>query len=237
MRSNDYDNHTLTVGRSVIRLKGLTTDGDPLTIGVKDGVICPDTAASGSRKDRGVTEPCIRQIRIAKTQDPFRRWDSKPAKTKQTDQRVVRAIDLQGEVLDAVPGLSRYTAGGIMLMGIEKKTGEPVVSGKLFSPLTRADATRIDPGQRKEIGRLLDISSRDLALQDVALFLLESQIVTTYWHVESVICLVAEEDSAGIYKAFFKGIHKYFTNSYNEEKLSFVVAIDRTTGAITLEGI
>jgi len=40
LRSHDYKNHTLTVGRSVIRLKGLTVDGDPLTVGVREGAAC-----------------------------------------------------------------------------------------------------------------------------------------------------------------------------------------------------
>jgi len=40
LRSHDYENHTLTVGADVIRLKGLVPDGDPLTITVKDDVVC-----------------------------------------------------------------------------------------------------------------------------------------------------------------------------------------------------
>lgn len=40
LRSHDYENHTLTVGANVIRLKGLVPDGDPLTITVKDDGVC-----------------------------------------------------------------------------------------------------------------------------------------------------------------------------------------------------
>jgi len=40
LRSHDYENHTLTVGADVIRLKGLVADGDPLTITVKDDGVC-----------------------------------------------------------------------------------------------------------------------------------------------------------------------------------------------------
>lgn len=208
-----------------------------LILTIQAATTWPETAVSGALKEQGRMGPCIQQMRITRTQSPFRKWDSKPAKMKHTDEKVVRAADLNRETFDGVPCLSRYTAGDVMLMGIEKKTGEPVVSAKYFTPLARVDATRMASGQRKEIGRLLDISSRQLTLLDITLFLVESQIVTTYWHVESVICLVGEEDSAGIYRASLGGIHKYFTNTYNEEKLSFAITIDRTTGIITLEGI
>ncbi|MCE5263632.1 MAG: hypothetical protein LLG97_08880 [Deltaproteobacteria bacterium] len=40
LRSHDYENHTLTVGPNVIRLKGLAADGDPLTVEVKDCAVC-----------------------------------------------------------------------------------------------------------------------------------------------------------------------------------------------------
>ena len=40
LRSHNYENHTLTVGANIIRLKGLVPDGDPLTITVKDDAVC-----------------------------------------------------------------------------------------------------------------------------------------------------------------------------------------------------
>jgi hypothetical protein len=123
-----------------------------------------------------------------------------------------------------------------MLMGVEKGSREPAVSKRYFSPLTRVDATGLEPGQKKDIGRLQPVSLGSPALRDVALFLLESQIIRTYWHVESVICFTGDYESSDIYSASFKGIHKYFTNSYNEEKLSFSITVNKLTGTMTLEG-
>jgi len=195
----------------------------------------PQCAISGARKDQNKMDKCIEKILITRAQNPFREWDAKNYKAGQTGSPV-RTVDFNAETCDTVGSLSRYAVRGAMLMGIEKKTHEPVVSGQYFSPLARLDATRIDPGQSKKLGRLLNVSTSPLALREMVLFLLESQIITTYWHVESVICLASEDDSADVYKASFRGIHKYYTNSYNEEKLDFVITIHKKTGDITLLG-
>ncbi len=75
-----------------------------------------------------------------------------------------------------------------------------------------------------------------MSYRDIVLFLLESQVVATYWHVESVICLVSEDDSPDAYRASFRGTHIYFTNARNEDKLDFSIIIEKKTGAISLLG-
>jgi hypothetical protein len=102
--------------------------------------------------------------------------------------------------------------------------------------LARVDATRIEAVQRREIGKLLCGFGKDFSCRDIVFFLLESQIITTYWHIESVICLVSENDSQDVYKASFRGSHIYFTNARNEDKLDFSITIDRKTGTISLLG-
>ncbi len=193
-------------------------------------MMCPENVLSALLT--GQEEVCMEEVRITKTEDPFREWNARGAK----DSSVVRAVDLNQQDFDMIPALRRYAAAGIMLMGIEKGSREPAVSKRYFSPLTRVDATGLEPGQRKDIGRLQPVSLGMPALRDIALFLLESQIIRTYWHVESVICLTGDYDSSDIYSAFFKGIHKYFTNSYNEEKLIFSITVNKLTGTMTLEG-
>ncbi len=194
----------------------------------------PDAAAAGAG-DRNGSESCIMQIRVTRAQNPFREWDAGSSRSGNPGS-IVQAADLTAESFDAVPFLARYAVRGAMLMGIRKTTREPVVSGKYFTPLARVDATRIRPGQRTEIGKILDLSPFPLTLRDIALFLLESQVIATYWHVESAICLAREEDAAGVYSASFRGIHKYYTNQYNEETLAFMVSVDRKTGTVTLVG-
>jgi len=192
-------------------------------------------AVSTTGKGKNSMETCMKEVRITREQNHFREWDASPAGSKLAGAPV-RAADVEGSDFDTPPELSRYTFGSGRLMGIEKKTREPVVSSKCFSPLARVDATRIKAGQRREIGKLLCGSGKDLSYRDIVFFLLESQIITTYWHIESVICLVSENDSPDAYKASFRGSHIYFTNRRNEDKLDFSITIDRKTGTISLLG-
>lgn len=206
-----------------------------LAVMVLASVSYSDNGISKTGEEKGDTETCIKKIRITRGQNPFREWDAKSVGSGQA-AAAVRAADLQGHDFVVLPGLSLYMLEGGNLMEIEKKTGEPVVSAKCFSPLARVDATRIEPGQRREVGKLLCAPGRDFSLRDLVLFLLESQIITTYWHIESALCLVSEDDSPGIYKASFRGTHTYFTNTRNEDKLDFSITINRKTGAIVLLG-
>lgn len=100
--------------------------------------------------------------------------------------------------------------------------------------MSRQDATR--PGQeaRRVIGTVRD----KRLLADPALlfaFLLEAQIIETYWHVEARLVLAAFEDSAASAGASFDGTHIYFTNSRNEEQYAFVLKLDKKTGIMSLE--
>ncbi len=206
-----------------------------LAVIVSVGLACAGNAMSTMEKEKASTETCIKEVRITRGQNPFREWDASPAGSKQAGAPV-RAADLQRDDFDTPPGLSRYTVEGGKLMGVEKKTREPVVSSRCFSPLMRVDATRIDAGQSREVGKLLCVPGKDISYRDIVLFLLESQVVATYWHVESVICLVSEDDSPDAYRASFRGTHIYFTNTRNEDKLDFSITIDRKTGTISLLG-
>ena len=193
----------------------------------------PGNIFAGPPEAVGTAKPCVAELRIGKATNPFRAWDSQMAGWQ---GRPGRAVDLKGGDYEAVPPLGPYGTAGHGLMGIDRKTQEPVVSSRYFSPLARVDATRIEPGQEKEIGTFLAISLRPVTLRDIVLFLLESQVVTTYWHVESILCLVSEDNSAGLYKARFQGKHIYYTNRYNEEKLNFFLTVDTTSGRMVLLG-
>jgi hypothetical protein len=202
-------------------------------VSVSPACVGNGTSITGKEKDPAGT--CIKEVRITRGQNHFREWDASPAGSKLAGAPV-RAADVEGSDFDTPPELSRYTFGSGRLMGIERKTREPVVSSRCFSPLARVDATRIEAGQRREIGKLLCGSGKDLSYQDIVFFLLESQIITTYWHIESVICLVSQNDSQDAYKASFRGSHIYFTNSRNEDKLDFSISIEKKTGTISLLG-
>lgn len=193
----------------------------------------PWIAFASPPKEPHTAASCVENVRIARATSPLKEWDSRMAGSQAWS---VRAVDLKGGDYEAVPSLARYAASGQMLMGIDRKTREPLVSSRYFSTLARADATRIEPGKKKEVGTFLGASSGTPPFRDVALFLLESQVITTYWHVESILCLVSEDDSTDRYKVHFTGKHIYYTNRYNEEKLDFFLIIEKSSGRMFLIG-
>jgi hypothetical protein len=199
-------------------------------------IVCaagPFIAFAAPPKETRTVTSCVEQIRVTRATSPFKVWDSRDTQAK---RELIRAANLKAGDFEAIPSLSRYTASGQMLIGIDKKTHDPVVSSKYFLPLARVDATRIEPGQKKEIGTFLGASPGVLGFRDIVLFLLESQVVETYWHVESILCLVSEDDSTDHYRAHFQGKHIYYTNHYNEEKLDFFLDIEKLSGRIFLIG-
>ncbi len=197
-------------------------------------VVFPGNIFSDAPGDRAGAGACVKKVRVTREQNPFRSMDAGAAHGRQAGK--VRAVDPAAGGCGPVKALLPYAVHGNPLMFVLEDTGEAVVNAKYFSELCRVDATLIEPGRKKEIGRFLHASPSPALLRDIALFLLGSQIINTYWHVESQLCLAVETDSDDIYKASFSGIHKFYTNKYNEEKLNFSVTIDKRTGAIELLG-
>ena len=101
---------------------------------------------------------------------------------------------------------------------------------------SRADATRIAAGTTKRIGRALPAAISKLGPERLVLFLIEAQIIETYWHIEAKLRLVGEQKTAHAYTARFAGTHIYFTNERNEDPLDFAVSIDLKTGEMGISG-
>ena len=105
-----------------------------------------------------------------------------------------------------------------------------------FSDLRRGDATRLSPGSEHSIGVFRDTSFTRLSPRKLVLFLLQAQIVETYWHLEAELCPGREEDTPESYRAEFRGIHRYCTNQCEEQGLAFSLYINKIDGGITLIG-
>ena len=135
-----------------------------------------------------------------------------------------------------VAGASAWKAGGRPLLWVAPDKGSAVVDGEFFSDLLGVDATNLPAGERRVVGRWLDLSFKSMAPRDIVLFLLKGQIVLCYAHVEARLQRDEEDDGAGRYRAGFSGSHIYFTNERNEDRLSFAVEIDKKTGEISVTG-
>ncbi len=135
-----------------------------------------------------------------------------------------------------VAGASAWKAGGQPLLWLAPDKGSAVVAGTFFSDLLAVDATSLPAGERRVVGRWLDLSFKAMAPRDIALFLLKGQIVRCYAHVEARLQRDEEEDGPARYRAGFSGSHIYFTNERNEDRLSFFVDLDKKSGEISVTG-
>jgi hypothetical protein len=179
---------------------------------------------------------CIVQLSIQRNTNPWKQWDAALGSAGDEPVTAVPVADLAAGGYGPVAALSRFAVKGSPLMGVKAASGELAVSKAVFSALSRADATKIEPGDSVVVGALLERSGKALSLRDVVLFLLESRVVATYQHMESQVCLKSEKDGKERYCAHFTGTHVYFTNERHVEPLDFSLAIDKRTGAITLAG-
>lgn len=122
------------------------------------------------------------------------------------------------------------------LLGIARWERRVHVESAFFSDLDRPDATRLAPGATAPIGTLKALPP-GLTWADVARFLVWSQIIRTYVHVEAWLCPGPVQDDAAVYRLELRGEHTYFTYDRNTDPLAFAVRIDKVTGEMRIEGL
>jgi hypothetical protein len=110
--------------------------------------------------------------------------------------------------------------------------GNIVVNEKYFSTLAKTDATRVTGPTN--IWTYKQLSFTDYSPRDIVEFLLTSQLITTYRHLNSHVCLVQETDTENFYKANFAATHEYCTNECITQEYAFSLQIDKQNGTITL---
>lgn len=118
------------------------------------------------------------------------------------------------------------------LIDVEKLSGNIVVNELYFSDITKTDATRIS--EPTVIWTYKQLSFTDYTPREVIAFLLTSQLITTYRHLESHLCLTKETDTKTTYTADFDASHKYCTNECVTEKYRFSIEINKATGTMGL---
>ena len=154
---------------------------------------------------------------------------------QEQSNQFIRAADLDGATNGFLPALAEFTRPDVlMLRDIQKK--QVVVNRRYFGDLERGDATRLPIETTHALGRFLDLSFARLSPRQLVLLLVKAQIIETYWHIEADLKLMQEEDLPDVYRAWFRGVHTYFTNDQNTDPIAFAVAIDKKTGDMTLVG-
>ncbi len=124
-----------------------------------------------------------------------------------------------------------------LLLAKDAQRKQVHINEHYFSDLRRGDATRLVKNTEHVIGTFRDLSFKRLSPRQLVRFLLQAQIIETYWHLEAELCVVSEEDQPERYRAEFRGVHRYCTNRCEEEAFTFAVRIDKKTGAMALIGL
>lgn len=177
-------------------------------------------------------ENCRKTYHITRDASPWLGFTSTYA--EEEESKKIKAVSLKNSAYKPISSLKKYLRQDSIIIARDEKQHRVAVESALFSDLMRADATRKTSG-RFLIGTYRDVEYKVLKPAELAEFLIESQIVNTFWHVEADICLVLEEDSSVSYIAHYKGKHIYFTDSRNEEPLNFSIIIEKRSGNIFVE--
>ena len=100
-----------------------------------------------------------------------------------------------------------------------------VVDTLVVEHLSPVDATGL-AGDATEIVRFRAGVWSRLEPRKFMEFLLEADVITTYWHVGSTLELVEENRTGERYQARLVGTHEYFTHGRNVASLDFSVLIN-----------
>ena len=177
---------------------------------------------------------CLDRLKISRHDNPW--WDL-PERTWQEEANIkVAAVEINKGTYEVIPHLAAYSVNSEMLLGKDKVKKRVVINSRYFSTLAKVDATRLPAGTVQSVGKYLDTSFQMLSPRQIVRFLLEAQIITTYWHLESELCLTSETSGTDAYVSKFTGVHRYCTNQCQTDALAFTVRIDRHTGEISVAG-
>lgn len=110
---------------------------------------------------------------------------------------------------------------------------EAWIDERFFSNLTVAEVVG---GTKDEItvGTATSELLRRMPTAIIVRFLLQSEIIRTYWHLKAELCPTAENQIADMYEQRFFATHTYCTNECLAKPYTFTVRINKRTGLITV---
>lgn len=110
-----------------------------------------------------------------------------------------------------------------------------VINNLYFDDLQFRDATTLRP-EPLDIGKVKPTLLSIWPSRTLTSFLLETQMIDTYWHIGATVCLAEEQETSEMYTARFKASHEYFTNERNVENYNFAIRVYKKTGLIQIFG-
>ena len=175
---------------------------------------------------------CKKEYHTERGQSPWQNY-TRDYKEEQAG-KTISAVKITDE-MERVPHLASYSMDGKPLLAIDRAHQRVVVNESFFGELKRPDVTRMRAGESVAVGKIIEPK----LLEDpgfLVSFLIESQLIETYQHLEATIKLKGEKNTPESFVAGFEGTHIYFTNDRNEDPIRFNVTIDKKTGEILVLG-
>ncbi len=103
----------------------------------------------------------------------------------------------------------------------------------IFTNIKSGDAHHWDVNtERKNIAYIKKTDRDNIPYRKLVELLIKSQTIATFDHIKAELCLKNESENDHEYTASFDGTHTYCTSECVDEKYSFIVHIDKTTGEI-----
>ncbi|MDH5655156.1 MAG: hypothetical protein OEZ34_04575 [Spirochaetia bacterium] len=178
-------------------------------------------------------ETCLLKLNITRNQSIFWNQVHYDREKYQYVFSIVKRFPLNYKVF---PGLAKYSFRSRPWAVLDPKKEALLFNGNIFKKLYRISVHDLPSGETKKAGMLSRAALKNIPLRNIILFLIESEMIETYIHVESKLCLAREENGNDFYRAYFTGKHYYYTNEENIVPVSFSVSIHKKTGEISAAG-
>lgn len=189
--------------------------------------------AAASIGGEPVAKRCKPEYFITRDQSPWQNYTNSWA--EEQAGKTIAATDVTQDI-ERVPHLASFTFEDTPLLAIDRANKRVVVSSRCFSEIHRPDVTNLPAGEEVVMGRVVEPKLLERTPELVE-FLLESQLIETYHHLEASLKCIEQNNTKTAFTASFTGRHVYYTNDRNEASFAFRIRIDKKTGEITLTGL
>jgi hypothetical protein len=133
----------------------------------------------------------------------------------------LKAVQIDDEKHQPVPWLSHLRIHNTQPFWMQRKDEIPVVNQRCFSDLTVVNILKSSRGKSIYLGRVIGTADP----QEVAIALIEAEVIQTYVHEESTVHLQETTQLEGAMQISFTGEHVYYTHEENIDPFAFSVFI------------
>lgn len=136
-----------------------------------------------------------------------------------------------------VEAVAAFGSAGTPWLWFTPDLQQAVVRDDVFAtPVHIIDATNLAVGQRVVVTSLVEAARAQIDPKRLAEFLLRSEAIRIYAHIEGKVCLRKESSTAAGWQGEFVGDHTYYTQEQVTRPLHFMVEVT-TQGDVLVVGL